>query len=45
MNATLTQTTEQVQIAETTTEQSALIELQSVELAYVGGGMGNVCWG
>lgn len=45
MNATLTQTVEQLQIAETAAEQNDLTELKSVELAYVGGGMAIVCWG
>ncbi len=45
MNNALTQTIEQVQAEETTEKQSALVELQSVELAYVGGGMGIHCWG
>lgn len=45
MNTVVTKTVEQAQIAETTTEQNAVTELQSVELAYIGGGMAIVCWG
>jgi hypothetical protein len=44
MNATQLTNETEIQATETSTQTSALNELCAVELAYVGGGMANVCF-
>jgi hypothetical protein len=45
MNANLIQIDIQANADESDVERDALIELNEVELTYVGGGMANVAWG